>query len=378
MVYNFSKRLFFGGTPMIFSINRINLVEILSEFTNILKDNPIRPVLSGLKIEAIDDKIIFTGTNMETNFIREVRGEVNENGVVVFKPQLVFEYVKLLDNETIIFSLQNETLLIHQAEFTILDADIYPMIPKLTFDKIIDIKGRDLVKSFEKVKFSSAISNENLAINCIRTIFSSEGIEFISTDSYRLTYLKEDYPCSLEKELSIPIETIIILCKLMKDLDDIVTIGHNGSTLVFLWKDIYFSTKLIDMPFPNVKAIIAGANFTKMMEFSTKELKSALKKVMTVARTSIETKNGALFEFKNNNLIMSAFSGKAKITQKVNMIKTGEDLRCSLNTKYLYDFIENIEKNTVIKGNAASAMFEVSEFENPSYKYILMPLALRD
>lgn len=363
---------------MKFSIDRVTLANVLSEFTNVLKDNPIRPVLSGLKIQAIDNKIIFTGTNIDMNFIKEIEGIVEESGVVVFKPLLVLEYIKLLDNDNVIFSLQGESLLIHQAEFTILDSDLYPEIQKLKLEKIMDITGTDFVESMEKVKFSAAVSNENMAINCIRTFFNKDSMEFVSTDSYRLTYFTKDFKCAEEKEVSIPLETINILCKLLKDYKEPVTLGYNGNVLIFLWDNNYFTSKIIELPFPNVKGIIAGANFNKSMEFNTKELKSALKKVMTVARTSVETKNGALFEFKNNNLTMSAYSGKAKITQKVNMIKTGEDLRCSLNTKYLYDFIDNLQDNTVIKGNSASAMFEVSQYNETSYKYILMPLALRD
>ena len=50
---------------MNFNIRRTELVEILSEFTNILKDNPIKPIISGLKIEASNNTVTFTGTNLE-------------------------------------------------------------------------------------------------------------------------------------------------------------------------------------------------------------------------------------------------------------------------------------------------------------------------
>ena len=37
---------------MKFSIKREELISILSEYTNILKDNPIKPIVSGLQIKA--------------------------------------------------------------------------------------------------------------------------------------------------------------------------------------------------------------------------------------------------------------------------------------------------------------------------------------
>ncbi|MGL5950591.1 MAG: DNA polymerase III subunit beta, partial [Cetobacterium sp.] len=148
--------------------------------------------------------------------------------------------------------------------------------------------------------------------------------------------------------------------------------------LIFLWENTYFLTKITTLPFPNFDAILCGNSFSKEMEFNYNDFKSALKKVLTVARTSNESKNGAILEFKGKKLSISASSGKAKINQKVDMIKLGDDFKCSLNVKFLFEFIENLNKNVFIKGNSSSAMFEITERDNSSYKYILMPLALRD
>ena len=70
-------------------------------------------------------------------------------------------------------------------------------------------------------------------------------------------------------------------------------------------------------------------------------LKRALKKVITVAKTSFETKYGAVFDFKNKTLVIkNLIQEKGKITQKVNMLKDGEDFKGSLNTKFLLEFLK--------------------------------------
>nr|WP_307774404.1 DNA polymerase III subunit beta [uncultured Cetobacterium sp.] len=364
---------------MNFNINKNDLIEIFSEFTNILKDNPVKPVISGLKIEAKDGIVIFSGTNLDVNYIKTVQCETKENGVVVFKPHLALEYIKLLDDETISLSTKGEILSIHLAEFTLLYHDNFPEnLYVESSENIAVLPGSDLLTGFEKTKFSAALSNENLSINCIRTLFREDRISFVSTDSYRLTYLKTDVPALINKDVSIPLESINILCKLIKDVKEDITITCNNDNLIFTWKNSYFLTKLTNLPFPNFDAILCGNSFSKEMEFSYSDLKSALKKVLTVARTSSESKNGAILDFKGKKLSISASSGKAKINHKVDMIKNGDDFKCSLNIKYLYEFIENLSNNVFIKGSSSSAMFEISEINNSSYKYILMPLALRD
>lgn len=363
---------------MKFNIKREILVNTLSDFALILRDNPIKPILSGLKIEVTKDKIIFIGTNLESTLIKTVEGIIEEEGTVIVKPQLILEYVKLLEVEDIEISVVDSSLNVHQAEFVILNDEGYPKVKEMVPLEITKADKDILVSSLDKCKFSAHPLAENLALNCIRILFKKDYTEFVSTDSYRLTYLKENIPCSLEKEFSVPLESINAVIKLLKEAASEIVIGFSDNMLILLWEGTYFSTRTTDLPFPDFKGILSYNGFDKKMEFNTNEFKSALKKVMTVAKTSYETKYGAVFDFKNKTLVIKTFSGKGKITQKVNMLKEGEDFKGSLNTKFLLEFLNNISNNVIIRGTNASSMFEISEFNNETYKYILMPLALRD
>ena len=65
---------------MKFEIKRELLANTLSDFALILKENPIKPILSGLKIEVKDKKITFIGTNLESSLIKTVEGNITEEG----------------------------------------------------------------------------------------------------------------------------------------------------------------------------------------------------------------------------------------------------------------------------------------------------------
>lgn len=362
---------------MKFSIEREKIISLLTEYTNILKENPIRPIVSGLQLKAKDGMITFIGTNLDIDLIRKIPAKIEEEGSAILKPTLLLEYIKLLEEEEIQFSLNDGFLCVHQAEFSILEDATFPIITETEPVKFLNIKGGELVKMFDKAKFAASLSNDNIQINCVRMIFKHNELNLVSTDSYRLLYLRVDFNCLGEKEISIPLETVNILCKLLKDSEKEVTIGINEELLIIYWENAYFSTKTISMPFPDFKLILDNARFDKIMEFNRDELKSALKRVITVAKTSIDAKYGAIFNFKGKTAILNAFSGKAKINQKVNMIKEGEDFKASLNCKFVVDYIDNINNNPIIKGTNASSMFEITEDGNENYRYILMPLALR-
>lgn len=362
---------------MKFRINREKFINILSDFSLILKENPIKPIIAGLKIEATKNNIIFTGTSLESNLIKVVEGKIEEEGIVVVKSQLILEYIKLLDEEEIEIYLKDNSLIVHQAEFIILDDSIYPIIVKEEYNQITTINAKLFCEALEKCKFCAYQTSDNLALNCIKVLFNKESMEFIASDSYRLTYFKTNNNSNEEKEYSIPLDSINSFTKIIKDVDKDMIIGYSSKHLVFIWENTYYSTRTIDLAFPNFRQILDFNSFDKNMEFNTDELKSSLKKVITVAKTSYEAKYGAIFDFKNNLLTIQSHSGKGKISQKVNMIKSGENFKGSLNTKFLLEFLNNISKNTMVEGVNASSMFRITEYDNPNYIYILMPLALK-
>ena len=361
---------------MKFSIKREDIIPILTEFTNILKENPIKPIISGLQIKAEKGMIILIGTNLDIDLVRQIPAEVIEEGSVILKPALLLEYIKLLEEE-LMFTLNDGYLTVHQAEFSILQDENFPDIIPTSPVVLLNIQGGELVKMLDRAKFAASLSNDNIQINCVRMIFKPNELNLVSTDSYRLLYLKADNNCLMEKEISVPLETVNVLCKLLKDSEKDVTIGFSEEFLIVTWENAYFSSKTISMPFPDFRMILNNASFDKKMEFNRDELKSALKRVITVAKTSVDAKYGAIITFKGKTALLNAFSGRAKINQKVNMIKEGEDFKASLNCKFIVDYIDNISKNPVIKGTNASSMFEITEEEDQNYRYILMPLALR-
>ena len=99
----------------------------------------------------------------------------------------------------------------------------------------------------------------------------------------------------------------------------------------------------------------------------------------------MESKYSSTYQFKHgingeSKLIISALNDIARINEELNISFEGEDLKISLNSKYLLEFIQNIpkEKELVLEFMYANSAVKVYEKDNENYIYILMPLALRD
>lgn len=362
---------------MKFSINKEVAINIIAEYSNILKENPVKPILAGLFIEAKNNIITFKGINSEVELIRYFHSDIEIEGNVLIKPALLLEYIKLIDEDLINFEKKNGFLIVNQAEFSILDESLYPELVEISTLIVAKENSQRLAKLFEKVKFLSSTNSTDMLFNSIKIIFSDSSMELVSTDSYRLIYLKEAIKTTTNRDILVPLETINIIYKLLKELDEEVSLSMNEDKLIILWKDAYFSCRLLSINFPDFRALLNNFTHNKTFEFNKDELNSSLRKVISVTKSSYDSKNVATFNFKGNKLGISGFSSNAKINQKVNMIKTGEDLKLGINCKYLKDFIDNLGKNPIFYATSATSMIKITEENNENYLYLLMPVNIR-
>lgn len=360
------------------TVNRKDFINVLSNMSNIIRETPVRPVLGGTKLDTTNDGIIFTGTTLEMSLKNKIDGTVHEHGSVVFKIATVLEYVKLIDVEDIEVKVDSGKLHIHNAEFSIFDAEEYPNINEIKGVTSFNMDIMDLLDGFEKVKFSASTQTDNLALNCVRLESYDSKLHFVTSDNFRLSYFTYEVNIPSDFAMSIPLDAVNALIKIFKSYEGSLQISIEGSQLKITTEELTFMTRLIDMPFPEYKAILNNLEGNKRIETNKDILVSALKKVYTVAKINQETKDAAIFNFQGNKLNLLASSGRAKTNQVIETIKEGEDIKSSLNVKFILEFVNNLNNNVIITCSNSSSMFVFREYKNDNYVYMLMPLALRE
>lgn len=73
--------------------------------------------------------------------------------------------------------------------------------------------------------------------------------------------------------------------------------------------------------------MLGSLSYDKEIEINKNDFKSVLKRVISVTKSSTDNKNSAIFNFNNKQLNISGFSGLAKTSQKIDILKTGDDLK---------------------------------------------------
>ena len=377
-------------------VNRQNFLSAIRIVEKSVKENKIKPILSCIYAKVKGNKIYFTGTNLDTTIKTSIDvNEVIREGEVAFYYSIIDEHLKEIKDEFVVLRVENGNILFIETEdstteYDVFSAEDYPN----TFENIVlnennfkfEMPSQELVNIFEKVLFS-ADTPDNIAMNCIRIESILKHLHFVSTNTYRLTFLKKNIDKDIpDFSVSVPADTISSIIKIIKGLDnEVIKIYKEDAHLYFQYKDTTIITKLIELRFPNYAEILSNISYDKKLHMNNDKLTNLLKRILIFSRSNSESKYSSTYEFKHNEenknkMAISALNEIARINEELDVNFEGEDLKISLNSKYLLEFIQNIpkEKELVLEFMYSNSAVKVYEKDNDEYIYILMPLALRE
>ena len=377
-------------------VNRQNFLSAIRTVEKSVKENKIKPILSCIYAKVKENKIYFTGTNLDTTIKTSIDvDEVIREGEIAFSYSIIDEYLKEIKDEFVVLRVENGNILFIETEDSTTEYDVHSAedYPN-TFENVVlnennfkfEMPSQELVNIFEKVLFS-ADTPDNIAMNCIRIESILKHLHFVSTNTYRLTFLKKNIDKDIpDFSVSVPADTISSIIKIIKGLDnEVIKVYKEEAHLYFQYKDTMIITKLIELRFPNYAEILSNISYDKKLYINNEKLTNLLKRILIFSRSNSESKYSSTYEFKynekdNDKMAISALNELARINEELDVNFEGEDLKISLNSKYLLEFIQNIpkEKELVLEFMYSNSAVKVYEKDNDEYIYILMPLALRE
>ena len=271
-------------------VNRQNFLTAVRTVEKSIKDNLIKPILSCVYAKVKDNKVYFTGTNLDTTIKTSIDvNEVIKEGEVAFRASIIDEYLKEIKDEFVVLRVENGNILFIETEDSTTEYDVFTTedYPS-TFEYInlnennfkFEMPSQELVEIFEKVLFS-ADTPDNIAMNCIRIESNNKTLNFVSTNTYRLTYLKKDVENEINDfAVSVPADTISSIVKIVKGLEnELIKIYKEGAHLYFKYKETTIITKLIELRFPNYADILSNITDDKKLSINNEKFTNLLKRV---------------------------------------------------------------------------------------------------
>ena len=249
-------------------------------------------------------------------------------------------------------------------------------------EEIFKINSIELAEILEKVKYAASSSSDNLSINCVRMENENKKLKFITTDTYRLVYLEKEIEKINENiDVSIPLNTVEALTKLLRSIESTdISFYFINRQIFFKMEEVLVISRIIDMSFPNYKGILGNNSYNKKLTINAEVFLKMLKRITIFVRNNNETKYGATFYLEKKEMQVHGVNEVAKINEVLEVNYEGENIKIALNTKFLSDFVQTLNKNKdiTLEFIASNSSVKIKEEEANNYLYVLMPLALKD
>lgn len=370
-------------------VNRVEFLKRLKIVEKAIVENKIKPIISCVYIEAEGESLKFYGTNLEITIITQMNSEIRESGKIVFQHQIVEEYLKELTDEYVQLKADNSTLLIEtedsSTEFSLFDSEEFPknylVVDVDSDNNFFEIESSELTEIFEKTKFAASQSSDDMRINCIRIDCKENKMKFVGTDTYRLVFLEKSIAVNNEFSISVPLNTVDVIIKLFKTLQSTNTKVVVGSKYIkFEIDGVVVVSRIIDLPYPDYKGILDRLNYDKELKIKTSEFLNILKRVIIFVRNNSDSKFGAIFKIDKEKISITGSNDIARINEESIVDYNGDSIKISLNTKYLIEFLNNLDQNSqiILELINSNGSVKITESGDSSYLYIVMPLALKE
>ncbi len=369
---------------MKFKISRSVFFKTLSHLQGIVDKKNSLPILSNILIEAKDNSLTLSSTDMDISIIEIIGCSVAEDGATTINSQILYDIVRKINDNSEIEIISNDgkllTLRADGSRFSLacLPKEDYPIIDQDNNGTNVKINSKVLFKLIDKTKF--AISNEETRyfLNGLYFNISNENdkniVTLVGTDGHRLA----KFSYSIEDKIDqipgviIPKKTIYELSKLLSETTSDVKISISSNKIVFNIENIIFISKLIDGSFPDYKRVIPRDN-SNILKINRETLLSAVDRVSTIANEKSPVIKFKLFQ---NILNLNTINNeKSTASEDLMTIYDGDEIEIGFNSKYIMDIVNNLEDEEItINFKDNSSPIIALENSNNNLVYVLMPM----
>ncbi len=371
---------------MKFTIEQTRLVDVVNWVSRSLSTRPIQTALLGIMIEADGNKLVLSGSDLETASRATTEADVATSGKVLVPGKLLADISRSLPNKPVTIQLDGTRVLVNagSAKFTLplLPINEYPNLPELP-ETLGTIESELFAQAVSQVATAAGKDDSLPSLTGVHVEVKGENITMAATDRYRLAVRELTFNPSkpnTEAVALIRARTLVEATKTLTNTKNVnISLAPSTSTdrlAGFQTDSKSTTTRLLDGTFPPYRHLIPQESLTTTV-IEVAPFLDAVRRVALVTDKTIPLK----LTFTGNSVTLEAGGGdEAQANEVFDIQKTGEDLSIAFNPNYLLDGLHAISApfaqisfNT--SGKAAILMGKQSA-DGPTidnFRYLLMP-----
>jgi DNA polymerase-3 subunit beta len=322
---------------------------------------------------------------LEIAITASVGAKVLKEGKITVPSRLLCDFVAANKDKKINLSLKDHTLTVKSrhslAHIRGMNAEEFPLIPKVKGDPIMSIDSSELLRGINQVIIAAAADDTRPVLCGVYFTSSGDILKIVATDSYRLAERKIKVKLLGAEDkynFIVPLRTMQELSRILSVIEPgAVSVSVNDNQIAFNLIGAEVISRLVDGEFPDYEQIIPGEYKTKA-ELGSQEFNRTVKMVSLFAQ---ESANSIELNFDKGGevrvLATSSQIGDNKST--LNTTIAGKDNRIAFNAKFITDVLNVLGDKEID--------FEITGSFNPGvirpkgesdYLYVIMPLKLEE
>jgi len=360
-------------------VSKVDLATLIGKIQNIVPAKPAVPILSNILIEAIDDQLILSATDLTVSMRVNCEAKVLQEGSITLPAKRFFQLVRELTAPHVEIHLQTpEIAMINSgsSHFKVngMTKEEFPALPDISSGTSISMQTQTLKDLLSKTAFAAARDDSRQVLNGVLLQTINSMITFIGTDGKKLakSFSPLEEPSDAQGSYILPIKAVEEMVRLLDPKDDRVVLSLLQDKVALEIGGSLLVSKLVAGQYPDISRIIPEKK-KNPIQLHREELISLLRQVSLFTS---ENSSSVRFSFTTGELHLSATSGEigeGRVHMPANY--GGEKLEIAFNPNYFLDILRHSKDETV--------HFEISDSYNPGMVtdssnalFVLMPMRL--
>ena len=374
---------------MKFKINQDHFSNGLQQVLNVVASRSTMPILSNVLIEAEEEHISLTTTNLDLGIRCRIKAHVSDTGSITLPVRKLAIIVKELPVNEVFF----ETNKSNQAKITSggslfkimgIGSEEFPPLPTFENRKVFELAQDEIVNMLKSVSYAQSTDENRYILNGVYFNFADEKLTLVATDGRRLGLTGLELEVSEENagSLILPAKTVAELERLMgkgvkvniafNDRQAAFEIGLDDAGDSGLVDHLYLVSKIVEGNYPNYRQVIP-----KETEHRVKvERELMLECVHRAALVTSDKSNSVKIKISKNLLEISGQSTEyGESHESMAIAYDGPEVQVAFNPQFLMEPLKALTKDEVFfefKDELSPGLFKTLD----NFICVIMPLRL--
>lgn len=338
---------------MKFVIEKAKLNELLTKIQNIVPQKPAMPLLTNILVEAVNDELILTSTDLAVGMRCFTEAKIIEEGATTLPAKRFIQLIRELTAHTLEISTNEHeitTIIAGSSQFKLhgMSKNEYPALPDMTGAVHFKIKQSALKDMFYRTSFAVSREDNRYVLTGVLMKVAEANATFAGTDGKRLS--KAHIPLQIDKAFTgdyvIPFKAVEEIIKNLGDEGD-VTLFIMPDKIAVQANNAIVVAMLLAGEYPDISRIIPD-QLGNVVTLHREELITLLRQISLFISDSAHS---VRFSFSKGELEVTANSsdiGEGKVSMPVNY--QGEQLDIAFNPGFFLDILRHSKEEIVTMG----------------------------